>query len=136
MAAAPLTGSVSTALAPGQGLQAYLPVLILAVVSIVNAVMMVGMSHMMGPNRPTPAKRMPYESGMAPLGDARHRFSVKFYLVALLFVVFDLETVFLIAWAVIFRNLGFGGFVEMLIFIGVLAVGLAYVWKRGALEWE
>ena len=71
-----------------------------------------------------------------PLGNARERFSVKFYMVAILFIVFDLETIFLIPWAVAFRSLGVFGFVEMLIFIGVLLVGLVYVWKKGALQWE
>jgi NADH-quinone oxidoreductase subunit A len=117
-------------------LDAYVPLLILVVVSILNAVGMVVASHFLGPIRPTPAKRSAYESGMVPLGNARERFSVKFYMVAILFIVFDLETVFLIPWAVAFRSLGVFGFVEMLIFIGVLLVGLVYVWKKGALQWE
>ncbi len=117
-------------------LDAYAPILILAVIAIVSAVGMVVGSHFLGPNRPTPAKRSVYESGMTPLGDARERFSVKFYMVAILFIVFDLETVFLIPWGVAFRELGLFGFVEMLIFILILVVGLVYVWKKGALQWE
>ncbi len=90
----------------------------------------------MSPFRPTVVKQAPYESGVIPLGSARERFSVKFYLVALLFIVFDLETVFLIPWGVTFRELGVFGFVEMLIFIGILLVGFVYVWKKGALQWD
>ncbi len=117
-------------------LEAYAPILVLTVVSILNAVGMVVGSHFLGPIRPTPAKRSAYESGMTPLGNARERFSVKFYMVAILFIVFDLETVFLIPWGVTFRQLGVFGFVEMLIFIAILVVGLVYVWKKGALQWE
>jgi NADH-quinone oxidoreductase subunit A len=117
-------------------LELYVPVLILLGVSIANAVGMVVLSHLVSPFRPTLAKMEPYESGMVPLGDTRERFSVKFYLVAILFIVFDLETVFLIPWGVYFRQLGVFGFVEMLIFIGVLLVGFVYVWKKGALQWD
>lgn len=117
-------------------LEAYAPILILAAVSIINAVGMVVASHFLGPIRPTPAKRSAYESGMTPLGTARERFSVKFYMVAILFIVFDLETVFLIPWGVAFRQLGVFGFVEMVIFIAVLLVGFVYVWKKGALQWD
>ncbi len=117
-------------------LEAYVPIVVLTVVSVANAVGMVVASHFLGPIRPTPAKRSAYESGMVPLGNARERFSVKFYMVAILFIVFDLETVFLIPWGVVFRGLGLFGFVEMVIFIGVLLVGLVYVWKKGALQWD
>ena len=79
---------------------------------------------------------MPYESGMTPLGGTRDRFSVKFYLVAMLFIVFDIEVVFMIPWAVAFRHLGLFGLVEMLVFVMLLLVAFVYVWKRGALEWE
>ncbi|MGK7311414.1 MAG: NADH-quinone oxidoreductase subunit A [Candidatus Longimicrobiales bacterium M2_2A_002] len=98
--------------------------------------MMVMMSHMMSPTRPTPAKSSPYESGIVPLGNTRERFSVKFYLVAILFIVFDIETIFLIPWAVTFRELGLFGLIEALIFVVVLAVGLVYAWKKGALRWD
>jgi NADH-quinone oxidoreductase subunit A len=114
----------------------YVPVLILMGFSMVNAVGMVVGSHILSSRRPTPVKVEPYESGMAPLGDTRARFSVKFYMVAILFIIFDIETIFLIPWGVMFRRLGVFGFVEMLIFIGVLLVGFIYVWKKGALEWD
>lgn len=115
---------------------AYLPVLLLFVLAAGNAVMMVAMSHMLSPRRPTPQKDMPYESGMIPLGETSRRFSVKFYLVALAFIVFDIETVFLIPWAVVYQDLDVLGFVEGLFFVLVLGVGLLYMWKKGALEWD
>jgi NADH-quinone oxidoreductase subunit A len=97
---------------------------------------MIALSHLVSPYRPTPVKLEPYESGITPVGDTRERFSIKFYLVAILFIVFDIETVFLIPWAVLFRTLGVFGFVEMLVFMAVLLVGLVYVWKKGALQWD
>jgi NADH-quinone oxidoreductase subunit A len=117
-------------------LRAYGPILILSAVSVLNAVFLIVASHLVSPYRPTPVKESPYESGVVPLGDTRARFSVKFYMVALLFIVFDLETVFLIPWGVMFRELGVFGFVEMLVFIGILLVGFVYVWKKGALQWD
>ena len=117
-------------------LQAYAPILILLGVSLLNAVGMIALSHLVSPYRPTPAKLDPYESGMIPLGNTRERFSIKFYMIAILFIVFDIEAVFLIPWAVWFRQLGLFGFIEMLVFIFVLLVGFVYVWKKGALEWE
>jgi NADH-quinone oxidoreductase subunit A len=104
--------------------------------AVVSAVAMIALSHLLQPRRPTDVKGMPYESGMTPLGDTRNRFSVKFYLVAMLFIVFDIEVVFMIPWAVSFRDLGLFGLVEMLLFVLILLVGFVYVWKRGALEWE
>ena len=117
-------------------LQAYAPILILLGISLLNAVGMVAVSHLVSPFRPTPAKLDPYESGMIPLGNTRERFSVKFYMIAILFIVFDIEAVFLIPWAVWFRRLGWFGLTEMLVFIAVLLVGFIYVWKKGALEWD
>ena len=122
----------------------YIPFLILFGVVLVNAVGLPLASHFMGPRQPTALKGAPYESGMPPLGGAHERFSVKFYLVAVLFIVFDLETVFLFPWGTIFfsqgaEHLGPGmGFllVEMLVFILILAVGYVYVWKRKAFEWD
>ena len=114
----------------------YIPLLLFFGFVVANAVMMLGMSHMMSPRQPTTIKGQPYESGILPLGDTRRRFSVKFYLVAMLFVIFDIETVFLIPWAVVFRQLGLFGLIEMLVFVVILAVGYIYVWKRGALDWD
>ena len=117
-------------------LESYVPILILLGVSLANAVGMVVLSHLVSPFRPTPVKLDPYESGMTPLGDTRERFSVKFYMVAFLFIVFDLETIFLLSWGVVMRSLGWEGFVAAMIFIVVLTVGMIYEWKKGALEWE
>lgn len=117
-------------------MQAYAPILILLLVSLLNAAGMMVASHLVSPYRPTPVKQAPYESGIVPLGNTRERFSVKFYMVALLFIVFDLETIFLIPWAVAMRTLGWEGFMAAMIFIGVLTVGLIYEWKKGALRWD
>ncbi|MEA3247117.1 MAG: NADH-quinone oxidoreductase subunit A [Gemmatimonadota bacterium] len=130
----------------------WLPILLLFGFVVANAVMMIGMSHFMTRPRPTPEKQTPYESGVAPLGDARARFSVKFYMVAMLFIVFDIETVFMIPWAAYYRQLScavplvagacppgqvsFFGLGEMIFFIVVLLVGFVYVWKKGALQWD
>jgi NADH-quinone oxidoreductase subunit A len=122
-------------------LQAYLPLALLIVFVLVNAAIMVGGSHLLSWTRPTAVKDLPYESGMPPLGDARERYDVKFYLVAVLFIVFDIETVFMMPWGVAFRQLDLfglgilGGLIEMAIFVVILAVGYVYVLKRGALEW-
>lgn len=104
-----------------------------------NAVLMLGASHLLQTYRPTAVKAAAYESGMPALGDARERFSVKFYLVAMLFIVLDIETVFMIPWAVAFQQLGdMRGvlLLEMLTFVAILAVGYVYLWKRGALQWD
>ncbi|OLB16301.1 MAG: NADH-quinone oxidoreductase subunit A [Gemmatimonadetes bacterium 13_2_20CM_70_9] len=129
--------------------QPYLSFLILLAFVAFNAALLIGLSHLLTPRRPTVLKDMPYESGMPPLGNAHERFSVKFYLVAMLFIVFDLETVFLIPWGTIYLGSGAGGaggagggpgmgflLVEMLVFMLILAVGYVYVWKRGALQWD
>ena len=120
-------------------LQPYIPLLLLIAFVIANAILMLGLSHILSTYRRTATKIAPYESGMPVLGDARERFSVKFYLVAMLFIVFDIETVFMIPWAVAFNQLtALSGvlIIEMLVFILVLAVGYVYIWKRGALQWD
>ncbi len=116
--------------------QPYVPILLLLGFVIVNAVAFLVISQLVSPQRPTAIKRAPYESGMPALGTAHERFSVKFYLVGILFIVFDIETVFLLPWAVIYRQLGLLRFVEAVVFIGILAVGYVYVWKRRAFEWS
>jgi NADH-quinone oxidoreductase subunit A len=117
-------------------LQSYLPLLILLGISIVNAIVMVALSQVLSPTQRTAVKVAPYESGIDPLGGTRDRFSVKFYVVAILFIVFDVETIFLVPWAVGMRSLGLEGFIAALIFIVILTVGLLYEWKKGALEWD
>jgi NADH-quinone oxidoreductase subunit A len=114
----------------------YIPLVLLAGFVIVNAVGMLGASQFLSPHRPTQIKASPYESGMPPLGDTHERFSVRFYMVAMLFIIFDIETVFMIPWGVAFRQLGLFGLVEMVVFVIILLVGYVYAWKRGALDWE
>ena len=132
--------------------RAYLPVLMLLGFVVFNGLLIVALSALLKRSRPTPVKQTPYESGIPVLGDARERFSVKFYLVAILFIVFDIETVFMIPWGVYYKqlscstalvnnmcpagNVSFFGLGEMLIFMAILLVGLAYVWKKGALQWD
>src|SRR5574342_886323 len=116
-------------------LQPYVPILLLVAFVMANAVLMLGVSHLLSTFRRTPVKIAPYESGIPVLGNARERFSVKFYLVAMLFIIFDIETVFMIPWAVAFRQLAdMSGLliIEMLVFVVILAVGYVYIWKRGA----
>ena len=130
----------------------YIPVLFLLGIAVLTAVAIIGLSHLVMRSRPTPVKQQAYESGMPPLGDARERFSIKFYMVAMLFIVFDIETVFMIPWAAYYRQLSctvplvagacpagqisFFGLGEMLVFMVILFAGFAYVWKKGALQWD
>jgi NADH-quinone oxidoreductase subunit A len=90
----------------------------------------------LGGSRPTPPKLEPYESGMWAIGSARERVPIRYYLIAMLFILFDIEIIFLFPWAVVSRRLGTFGLIELLVFIGVLGLGLVYAWKRGALEWQ
>jgi len=120
-------------------LQPYIPVLLVVAFVVANAILMLGLSHVLSSYRRTPVKLTPYESGMPVLGDARERFSVKFYLVAMLFIVFDIETVFMFPWAAAFQQLpAMRGLllVEMFVFVAILAIGYLYIWKRGALQWD
>ena len=112
------------------------PVLIFLILVTGFAVVSVIGSMIVGLRKPTPEKLTPYECGMQPVGTARERFSVKFYLVAMLFLLFDVEAVFLFPWAVVYRELDLFGFFEMLLFIAAIMAGYVYVWKKGALEWE
>ncbi len=114
----------------------YIALLMLMGLVVITALGMLVGSHFLSARRPTKVKSTPYESGIPVLGGTRERFSVKFYLVAMLFIVFDIETVFMIPWGVSFRQLGLFGLIEMLVFVLILLVGFIYVWKRGALEWD
>jgi NADH-quinone oxidoreductase subunit A len=116
--------------------QAYLPIAVLIIFSVALAFLVVGIGHLFGPRRPTVRKGEPYESGMRPYGPGRRRLPVRFYLVAVLFIIFDIEIVFLLPWAVQVRQLGLYGLIGAGIFFLVLTIGLVYEWKRGALEWE
>ena len=116
--------------------EVYLPVLMMLGIAVIIPVAMFTLSSVLGPKNPTEEKMIPYESGSESDGARHVRLSVKFYLTAILFVVFDIEAVFMYPWASRFRDLGWFGLVEMILFITVLIVTLAYAWKKGALEWE
>jgi NADH-quinone oxidoreductase subunit A len=111
------------------------PLLLYFAVVLVLVAGMLGLSYLLGERHREKATGKPYESGIPPTGSARLRFDVKFYLIAMFFVVFDLEAVFLFAWAIAFRDLGWLGYVEVLVFVGVLLVALIYLWRVGALDW-
>ena len=117
-------------------LQEYVPLFLLLAFVVVTALGIIILSHLYPRATATAVKLAPYESGIPALGDTRSRFSVKFYLVAVLFIVFDIETMFMIPWGVAFRQLGLFGLIEMLIFVVILFVGYIYAWKRGAFEWD
>ena len=117
-------------------LRNYLPIMMMMAVGAAFGVVMGKINEFIGPKRPSEEKQTTYESGMEPVRTARERFSVKFYMVAMLFIVFDIEVVFLYPWAVAYRQLGVSGFITMSVFIAVLLVGYVYVWKKGALEWD
>jgi len=114
----------------------YLPVVIMALVAGLVPALFVAVGRFLGPRKPSVVKGEAFECGNPPTGPAWGRFSVKFYLTAILFIVFDVEVVFLYPWAILFRRLGVFGFVEMMIFVAILTLGLAYVWRKGALEWD
>ena len=117
-------------------LENYFPILLLMMVALATAVVMMAGSFLVGPRRGYPEKSAQYECGFAPLSRVRLPFDVRFYLLSILFVVFDIEAAFMFPWAVAFRDIGLVGFVEMILFLLVLLVGYAYIWKKGALEWE
>lgn len=114
----------------------YLPIAILILLSTAVAVIVIVLGHSFGPKRPTEAKGMAYESGMDPIGPGTRQMPVRFYLIAVLFILFDIEIVFFLPWAVVFKRLGLFGLIEMLVFIIILLVGYVYAWKKGALEWD
>ena len=116
--------------------QQYFPLLLFVIISIVFAFIAIGLPSVLGPGRKNKQKLEPYESGMIPFHDARRRFPIKYYLVAMLFILFDIEIVFLYPWAVNFRALGVFGYVEMVIFILILLAGYFYILKKGALQWD
>ena len=114
----------------------YFALVIMFALAAIVVLALLFIAQKVGPKSFSPVKAEPFESGNAPKGDARMRFSVRFYLVAMLFLIFDLEVVFLYPWAIYFRQLGLFGFVQMFIFLAILTVGYVYVWKKGALEWD
>jgi NADH-quinone oxidoreductase subunit A len=114
----------------------YIPILLILAIAVIFGVVAANMSWLLGPQRPNREKNTTYESGMEPVRGAHDRFSVKYYMVAVLFILFDIEVVFLYPWAVQYRALGLFGLVEMLVFIAVLLVGYLYILKKGALQWD
>ena len=114
----------------------FLPILIMIGLGVGFAAGSVALSQFLGPRKPTPEKLAPYECGMPAVGDARDRQSVKFYLVAMIFLLFDIEVAFLYPWAVAFKDLGMTGFVQVLSFFGLLTTGYIYVWRKGAFDWS
>jgi len=114
----------------------YVAIGLMVVLATAVALIAIGLGTIFGPKKESAAKSMPYESGMNPYGEGTRRMPIRFYLIAVLFILFDIEVVFFLPWAITFRQLGFFGLVEMVIFIVILLVGYVYAWKKGALEWE
>jgi NADH-quinone oxidoreductase subunit A len=116
--------------------ETWFPVLIQILIALAVAAAMIGLSAILGRRVRDSIKSMPYESGMSPVGNARERFSIKFYLVAMVFILFDIEAIFLYPWAVVYRHLKLFGFFEMLLFIALVMSGFFYIWKKGVLNWS
>jgi NADH-quinone oxidoreductase subunit A len=117
-------------------LTSYAPILIHFLIACALAAGLIVVSSLLGQRKPNPTKLSPYECGMPPVGDAREPFAVKFYLVAMLFILFDVEAVFFFPWAVVYRDLKMFGFLEMFVYIVILMAGYVYLWKKGALDWS
>ena len=117
-------------------LENYLPILLFIVVGVLIGVVAVVLNRLVAPHRPDKEKNAPYECGFDPFENARQKFDVRYYLVAILFIIFDLEIAFLFPWAVALEKIGLAGFIAMFIFLAILVVGFIYEWKKGALEWE
>jgi NADH-quinone oxidoreductase subunit A len=121
---------------PDYLLELYLPIAVLFGIALFFAILLPVLSLSLGPKRPSLRKSSPYESGITPIGSAQRRLPVKFYLIAVLFILFDIEIIFLLPWAVTFRQLGLFGLAEVFIFVAILLVGYFWIWKKGAFEWE
>jgi NADH-quinone oxidoreductase subunit A len=117
-------------------LEQYFPILLFIGFGLGLGLLMVGVGSFVSPNRPDPQKLSPYECGFEAFEDARMKFDVRYYLIAILFILFDLEIAFLFPWAVVLPEIGFFGFASMMVFLFILVVGFIYEWKKGALEWE
>jgi NADH-quinone oxidoreductase subunit A len=114
----------------------YFPILLFVLIAVAIGVVPMALGKLLGPSRPDPEKLSPYECGFEAFEDARMKFDVRYYLVAILFILFDLEIAFLFPWAVVVQEIGMFGFVSMMLFLGILVVGFVYEWMKGALEWE
>ena len=114
----------------------YVAIALMIVLATVVALIAIGLGYLFGPRKQSDVKAQPYESGISPFGEGTRRMPVRFYLIAVVFILFDIEVVFFLPWAITFRQLGLFGLIEMVIFIAILLVGYFYAWKKGALEWE
>jgi NADH-quinone oxidoreductase subunit A len=114
----------------------YVAIAVIVVLATLIALIAIGLGTLFGPKKPSVAKSIPYESGIVPIGEGTRRMPVRFYLIAVLFILFDIEVIFFLPWAIVFRQMGLFGLIEMFIFIVILLVGYVYAWKKGALEWE
>ena len=117
-------------------LENYLPILVFLILGLLFGIGPIALGYILGPSRPDSAKLSPYECGFEAFEDSRMKFDVRFYLVAILFIIFDLEIAFMFPWAVVLEDLGTFGFWAMFVFLGILVAGFAYEWKKGAMEWE
>ncbi len=117
-------------------LENYLPILIFIIVGLAIGGIMIVLGFILAPNRPTSEKLSPYECGFEAFEDSRMKFDVRYYLVAILFIIFDLEIAFLFPWAIVLESIGWFGYIAMSVFLGILVIGFIYEWKKGALEWE
>jgi NADH-quinone oxidoreductase subunit A len=117
-------------------MQGWLSILIMIALGVAFGLAAITLSNLLGPRKPTAEKLAPYECGMPPVGDARERQSVKFYLVAMIFLLFDIEIAFLYPWALALRDLGWNGFIQVVLFMGLLLFGYVYVWRKGVLDWS
>ncbi|MFO8156005.1 MAG: NADH-quinone oxidoreductase subunit A [Pseudomonadota bacterium] len=117
-------------------LENYLPILMFLAIGVVMAAIMMILGFVLAPRRPDSEKLSPYECGFEAFEDSRMKFDVRYYLVAILFIIFDLEVAFLFPWAVVLEDIGWFGFAAMMMFLGILVIGFIYEWKKGALEWE
>jgi len=114
----------------------YVAIAVMVALATLIALIAIGLGTLFGPRKNTEAKNVPYESGIVPIGEGTRRMPVRFYLIAVLFILFDIEVIFFLPWAMVFRELKIFGLIEMIVFIVILLVGYVYAWKKGALEWE
>lgn len=117
-------------------LEGYLPILIFVAIAVALSIVMLVLGHLLSPTNPDEDKNSPYECGFEAFEDSRMKFDVRYYLVAILFIIFDLEIAFLFPWAVVLEDIGMIGFLAMMVFLGILVIGFIYEWKKGALEWD
>lgn len=128
--------ALATVLPGSYGLTGYAPIVIQLILALGLALVLVSLSWLIGQRRRNAVKTSPYECGIQPVGDAQHRFAVKFYLIAIIFILFDIEAVFLMPWAVVFRELNLFGFFEMLVYVGIVLAGFYYIWTKGVIDWN